>query len=44
MFSDLTALEKHWKIDRVFEAQISRDEAQHRMMQWERAVRQAVAH
>ena len=40
MFSDLTALEKHWKIDRVFEAQISRDEAQHRMMQWERAVRQ----
>ena len=44
MFSDLTALEKHWKIDRVFEAQISRDEAQHRMMQWERAVRQTVAH
>ena len=44
MFSDLAALEKHWKIDRVFEAQISRDEAQHRMMQWERAVRQAVAH
>ena len=44
MFSDLTALEKHWKIDRVFEAQISLDEAQHRMMQWERAVRQAVAH
>ena len=44
MFSDLNALEKHWKIDRVFEAQISRDEAQHRMMQWERAVRQAVAH
>ena len=40
MFSDLNALEKHWKIDRVFEAQISRDEAQHRMMQWERAVRQ----
>jgi glycerol kinase len=44
MFSDLNALEKHWKIDRVFEAQISRDEAQHRMMQWERAVRQTVAH
>ena len=44
MFSDLTALEKHWKIDRVFEAQISLDEAQHRMMQWERAVRKAVAH
>ena len=44
MFSDLTALEKHWKIDRVFEAQISRDEAQHRMSQWEHAVRQAVAH
>ena len=40
MFSDLNALEKHWKIDRVFEAKISRDEAQHRMMQWERAVRQ----
>jgi glycerol kinase len=40
MFSDLNALEKHWKIDRMFEAQISRDEAQHRMMQWERAVRQ----
>ena len=44
MFSDLNALEKHWKIDRVFEAQISRDEAQHRMTQWERAVRQTVAH
>jgi len=44
MFSDLNALEKHWKIDRVFEAQISRDEAQHRMVQWEHAVRQAVAH
>ena len=44
MFSDLTALEKHWKIDRVFEAQISRDEAQHRMTQWEQAVRQTVAH
>jgi glycerol kinase len=44
MFSDLEALEKHWKMDRVFEAQISRDEAQHRMMQWERAVRQTVAH
>ena len=44
MFSDLNSLEKHWKIDRVFEAQISRDEAQHRMTQWERAVRQTVAH
>lgn len=42
IFSDLHALEKHWKIDRVFEAKISRDEAQHRMLQWERAVRQAV--
>jgi len=40
MFSDLEALEKHWKMDRVFEAQISRDEAQHRMLQWESAVRQ----
>ena len=44
MFSDLNALEKHWKIERVFDAQISRDEAQHRMTQWERAVRQTVAH
>ena len=44
MFSDLNALEKHWKIDRVFEAQISRDQAQHRMTQWKRAVRQTVAH
>ena len=44
MFSNLEALEKHWKIDRVFEAQISRDEAQHRMTQWERAVQQTVAH
>ena len=44
IFSDLNALEKHWKMDRVFEAQISRDEAQHRMTQWERAVRQTVAH
>ena len=44
IFSDLDALEKHWKMDRVFEAQISRDEAQHRMKQWERAVRQTVAH
>lgn len=44
MFSDLEALEKQWKIDRVFEAQISRDEAQHRMTKWERAVRQTVAH
>ena len=43
MFSDLNALEKHWKIDRVFEAQISRDQAQHRITQWERAVRQTVA-
>ena len=40
MFSDLESLEKHWKMDRVFEAQISRDEAQHRMLQWESAVRQ----
>ena len=44
MFSDLNALEKHWKIDRVFESKISRDEAMHRMVQWELAVRQAVAH
>ena len=44
MFSDLNTLEKHWKIDRVFEAKISRDESMHRMVQWERAVRQAVAH
>ena len=44
MFSNLEALEKHWKIDRVFEAQISRDEAQYQMMQWEHAVRQTVAH
>jgi len=43
IFSDLQALETHWKIDRVFEAKISRDEAQHRMTQWERAVRQTVA-
>jgi glycerol kinase len=42
VFSDLNALEKHWKIDRVFEAQISRDEAQHRMLQWESAVRQTI--
>ena len=42
MFSDLEALEKHWKMDRVFEAQISRDEAQHRMLQWESAVRQTI--
>ena len=44
MFSDLHALEKHWRIDRVFEAKMSRDEAQHRMVQWEHAVRHAVAH
>ena len=43
MFSDLNELEKNWKIDRVFEAKISRDEAHHRMMSWERAVRQTVA-
>jgi len=42
VFSDLNALEKHWKMDRVFEAQISRDEAQHRMLQWESAVRQTI--
>ncbi len=42
MFSDLEALEKHWKMDHVFEAQISRDEAQHRMLQWESAVRQTI--
>ena len=42
MFSDLNALEKHWKIDRVFESKISRDEAMHRMVRWGHAVRQAV--
>jgi len=44
MFSNSNALEKLWKIDHVFEAQISRDEAQYRMTQWERSVRQTVAH
>ncbi|MDA0237076.1 MAG: glycerol kinase GlpK [Proteobacteria bacterium] len=44
IFGDLNALEKQWKIDRIFEPQISRDEAQHRMTEWERAVGRAVAH
>jgi glycerol kinase len=35
-------LTQHWRVERVFEPRISRDEAASRMAGWERAVRQTV--
>ena len=36
-------LSRHWRVERVFEPGISRDEAATRMAAWERAVRQTIA-
>ncbi len=35
-------LAQHWRVERIFEPRISRDEAASRMAAWERAVRQTV--
>ena len=37
-------LAKHWRVERRFEPRMSRDEATSRMADWERAVRQTIAH
>ena len=42
VFQGTAALGRQWRIQRVFEPGCSRDEAQSRMSQWERAVRQTV--
>jgi len=35
---------QHWRVERQFEPRISRDEADHKMASWDRAVRQTLAH
>jgi glycerol kinase len=35
---------QHWRVERQFEPRISRDEADHKMAAWDRAVRQTIAH
>ncbi len=42
-YASLDELRDHWQLERVFEPQISRDEAQSRMAQWAHAVRQTLA-
>ena len=37
-------LAQHWRVERQFEPRISRDEADHKMAAWDRAVRQTIAH
>jgi hypothetical protein len=37
-------LSRQWRVDRSFEPRMSRDEAASRMADWERAVRQTIAH
>jgi len=37
-------LAQHWRVERRFEPRMSRDEAASRMAEWERAVRQTIAH
>ena len=37
-------LAQHWRVERQFEPRISRDEADHKMAAWDRAVRQTLAH
>ena len=37
-------LAQHWRVERRFEPRMSRDEAASRMADWERAVRQTIAH
>ncbi len=41
LWRDTADLARHWQVERVFEPQLSRDEAGQRMAGWERAVRQA---
>lgn len=41
VYRDQRDIEKIWQVERVFEPQLSRDQAEHLMNQWERAVRQA---
>lgn len=40
MYRDTTELESHWRVDRVFEPAISRDQAQALMQRWESAIGQ----
>lgn len=42
-YASLDELRDHWRLERVFKPQISRDEAQSRMAQWAHAVRQTLA-
>jgi len=43
VYQNPQAFAQHWRIERVFEPLISRDEAAARMAEWDRAVRQTVA-
>lgn len=43
LYANLDELRSHWKLDRRFEPQISRDEAQSRLAAWDKAVRQTLA-
>ncbi len=43
VYADTQALSAQWRAERVFEPQISADEAGQRMAQWARAVRQTLA-
>ncbi|CAN5891814.1 glycerol kinase GlpK [soil metagenome] len=40
IYRDTTELESHWRVDRVFEPAISRDQAQALMQRWESAIGQ----
>ena len=40
LFKDLSDVAQHWRLERAFEPEISRDQALERMHQWEQAVRQ----
>jgi len=43
MFSGLDELSAHWRAERVFQPQWSRERAAAQMAQWEHAVRQTIA-
>jgi glycerol kinase len=44
IYPNTAALAQQWRMERCFEPQISRDQAQSLMAHWEKAVRQTVAH
>jgi glycerol kinase len=43
LYASLDELEAQWQVERRFEPALSREQAQARMADWERAVRQATA-